>query len=211
MIYTSARTGDPTGASGRSTLNITVGEMSFNILVVCIGNVCRSAQAERLLCFRLDVLLGDQSSAFDVTSAGVRAMVGNAMDASSAQELKRLGGTAAGFVSTQLTREHVQRADLVLTATKDLRSRVLQDVPGALRRSFTLPEFAALVLDAAADTPKNLVADAARRRSSAHVENYDVTDPIGRSAEVHRHVATVLDWCTQVIATSLANTVLSDS
>src|SRR5680860_1851127 len=114
MIYTSARTGDPTGASGRSTLNITVGEMSFNILVVCIGNVCRSAQAERLLRLRLDVLPGDQSSAFDVTSAGVRAMVGNAMDPSSASELERLGGTAEGFASTQLTSAHVLQADLVL-------------------------------------------------------------------------------------------------
>ncbi|MBA2463437.1 MAG: hypothetical protein H0V42_00455 [Nocardioidaceae bacterium] len=34
--------------------------------------------------------------------------------------------------------EHVSSADLVLTATRDLRSRVLEEAPRAMKRTFTI-------------------------------------------------------------------------
>ena len=39
----------------------------------------------------------------------------------------------------------VKESDLVLAATTAIRSRVLEDSPGALRRTFTVREFAALL------------------------------------------------------------------
>ena len=182
--------------------------MSFKILVVCIGNVCRSAQAERLLEFRLGTLLGPRRDEVSVSSAGVRALVGHPMDSSSERELTRLGATAEGFESTQLTAAAVAEADLVLTATKDLRSRVLQESPGALKRTFTLLEFAALTDGAKSASPKDLVAGAADRRSTAQLDDYDIADPIGASDQVHAQVAAVIDRATRTITTAIAASVV---
>jgi len=95
----------------------------------------------------------------------------------------------------------------VLTATKDVRSRVLEEAPAALRRTFTITELAALVTGESADSPKTLVADAARRRPSAQVESYDVPDPIGQSADVHREAADLIGAAVTPIAEALATAV----
>jgi len=178
--------------------------VSFNILVVCIGNVCRSPVAERLLRSRLDGLLGERRDAVTVESVGVRALVGNPVDALSSQELARLGGSAEGFAARQLTQAHMLQADLVLTMTIELRSRVLEEAPSALRRTFTLTEFAELVEGVIPESPRELVADAAQRRSSAVLDDYDVADPIGGSAELHREVAVVIDDAVRRVAQALA-------
>ena len=178
--------------------------LSFSILVVCVGNVCRSPQAERLLRLRLDELLAGPGTGAQVESAGVQALVGNAMDPASAQELVRLGGDPDGFVSRQLADAHLEGADLVLTATKELRSRVLQDVPSALRRTFTLTEFAALVDPVRADSLDRLVVAAANRRASAQPSTYNLADPIGADADVHRDVADMIDQSVRVIAEAIA-------
>ena len=94
---------------------------------------------------RFDELLGDAAGAVRVGSAGVSALVGSPMDESSAAELRRLGGDPTGFVSTQLDGAHVEEADLVLAATRQLRSRVLEESPRALRRTFTIRELAGLL------------------------------------------------------------------
>ena len=67
------------------------------------------------------------------------------MDASAAAQLRRLGGDPDGFTGRALQDEYVERADLVLTATTLHRVAVLRAVPQALRRTFTLLEFAHLV------------------------------------------------------------------
>jgi protein-tyrosine phosphatase len=186
----------------------------FDILVVCLGNVCRSPLAERLLRLRFEQMLGDGAAAVRVTSAGVRAMVGDPMNELSAAELERLGGDPSGFVSSQVTGQRVTSADLVLTATRDLRSRVLEEAPRALKRTFTIREFAAIAasgLDRERVTgPVDLVAQAASWRGSAQVLEYDVPDPIGKSPEVHRDVADLLEGDCELIARAVVGAVLSD-
>lgn len=181
--------------------------MPFPVLTVCLGNVCRSPLAERLLAVRLrEHGVADP----DVSSAGVRALVGRAMDPTSASELTARGGSADGFAARQLTDALVRPAGLVLVATKELRSRVLEESPGALRRTFTIRELAALCERlvpnevSAFTSPAELVAEAAAQRSTVTVEDYDVTDPIGRSAETHAAVAAVLDDALTTIASALA-------
>jgi low molecular weight protein-tyrosine phosphatase len=183
-----------------------VGE-PFEILVVCLGNVCRSPLAERVLRLRLDELLGDGSPAVRVSSAGARALVGQPMDEQAATELRRLGGDPDGFTATQLTAAAAEGADLVLTATRELRSRVLEEAPRALRRTFTIRELAALLASEGGGESAgtaDLVARAAARRGAAAVEEYDVTDPYGRPQEVHREVADVLDRDCTTIARAVA-------
>lgn len=165
----------------------------FRILVVCVGNVCRSPLAERHLRHQLDTVLGPVADSVEVTSAGVRALAGHAMDTVSAQQLERLGGSADGFVARQLTRSMMREADLVLTATRALRSRALEDEPLALRRTFTLREFAALARALPqAGSPSTFVADAAAHRWAASLDDYDVLDPAGRSLSVHQEAADLI-------------------
>ena len=179
----------------------------FTVLVVCIGNVCRSPLAERLLRERLREQLGELSEAVVVASAGTRALAGRPMDAMAAQELGRLGLTNEDFRARQLTERMANDAGLVLTASKELRSRVLEDAPGALRRAFTITEFAALADGVSADSPRELVADAAQRRSLAQVEDYDVPDPIGAGPDVHRKAADLIDSSVTPIAAAIATAV----
>ena len=163
---------------------------TFDVLVVCLGNLCRSPLAERLLRLRLADEPGVR-----VSSAGVRAVVGAPMDASAALELSRLGGDPSDFVARQLTADLVTDADLVLTATRQLRSQVVELAPTALRRTFTLRELAALLEERPwpgdpADL-RALVAAAADWRGSVagRGDALDVPDPIGGPASLHREAA----------------------
>ena len=188
----------------------------FEILVVCLGNVCRSPLAEHLLRRRLDELLGDDAdSGVRVSSAGVRALVGAPMDESAEAELRRLGGDPGTFAAQQLTAAAATKADLVLTATRALRSRVLEEAPRALKRTFTVREFATLVRsgvfdDRRVESPADLVNRAASWRGSVIVDEYDIADPIGRSPEFHREVAEILDRDCEAIARGVVGAVLSD-
>ena len=172
----------------------------YDVLVVCVGNLCRSPLAERLLQARL------ADSGVRVSSAGVGAVVGAPMDASAASELTRLGGDPSGFVARQLTASMANDADLVLTATRDIRSQVVALAPTALKRTFTLRELAALLEeppwgDGEGDV-KEVLARAADWRGSVSGlgADLDVPDPIGRSADVHRSTADLVDRATRVIA-----------
>ncbi len=111
------------------------------------------------------------------------------MDASAAAQLRRLGGDPDGFTGRALQDEYVARADLVLTATTLHRVAVLREVPQALRRTFTLLEFAHLVeavpaVRAQWGRPADLVAAASAARGSATLTEYDVEDPYGRDEVV---------------------------
>jgi protein-tyrosine phosphatase len=179
----------------------------FTVLFACVGNVCRSPLAARILRERLRERLGEAAEDVVVESAGVRALTGHRMDELAARELARLGLTDELFTARQLTAQMVGDADLVLAATKDLRSRVLEEAPVALRRTFTITEFAALVEGANADSPQDLVADAAQRRSSAQVDDYDVADPVGLGADMYREVAELIDASVSSIAEVIAEAV----
>ena len=169
----------------------------FRVLFVCIGNVCRSPVGERLLAARLP------SARFAVSSAGVGAMVGYAMSRYAADELVSYGGDPTGFAARQLSPADLEHSDLVLTATRELRSQVLAEVPGALRRTFTILEFAALVVDAEGGTPAEVVKWAGAHRSRAGKVGQDVPDPYRRGVEAHARAARSIDAAVQVIAKGL--------
>ncbi len=116
---------------------------AFRVLFVCVGNVCRSPFAERLLRLRL-AEDGAVGGGFEVTSAGTRSVEGAPMSPEMRVRLEALGGSGEEFVARQLQPPLIEQAGLVLTATRDIRSRVLQEVPGALRRTFTVRELADL-------------------------------------------------------------------
>jgi protein-tyrosine phosphatase len=168
------------------------------VLFVCIGNVCRSPLGQHLLAARLP------ADRFEVSSAGVGALVGEPMNAEAAAHLAPHGLSADGFVARQLTPAIVEESDLVLTATRAIRSRVLEDSPRALRRTFTVLEFAAL-LDSVPGSagPAAIVASATEQRSRAVLDEYDVPDPYGRGEAAHAAAAETMLAAVERIAKGL--------
>lgn len=165
--------------------------MRHRILTVCTANVCRSPVVEAMLAHRLD------PERFVVSSAGVRAPRGTPIDRQSAEQLWLREVPVLDRTARQLTRDIVAEADLVLTATRAHRADVLDLEPRALRRTFTVLEFAALctlvegeLSDGAG--PNDLVEAAATARTRGPAD-VDLRDPIGRSTEVHAGVATRID------------------
>jgi protein-tyrosine phosphatase len=91
----------------------------------------------------------------------------------------------------------VQRADLVLTATREHRVAVVSLDPQALPRTFTLREFARLVRTLPADPaalPANVVSAVAAARGSARVppSEDDVADPYGGPLRSYRRCRDVI-------------------
>ncbi|MEE6274198.1 low molecular weight phosphatase family protein [Georgenia sp. MJ206] len=168
---------------------------SFTILVVCTGNVCRSPAVERLL-------RGAFADVPDirVTSAGTGALVGEPIHGPMSALLEGINVDTSGFAARRLTPDLVRDADLVLAATRLHRGDVVDLVPAAVRRTFTLRELARLTeqvpaadLDAAAgpdaapaDRLAALIPLASARRAHVPAEQDDVVDPYRLDEAVYR-------------------------
>jgi protein-tyrosine phosphatase len=172
------------------------------VLFVCIGNVCRSPVAERLMDKRLQQA-GTRDS-FAVASAGTRALVGHQMRPESRTELEKLQGSAEGFVARRLDQGLLTSADLVLAATTEVRGTALEEAPTVLRRAFTWKELAALVAGKSAESPAELVSDASARRFEVAHLDLDTDDPINQGADVHARVVAEIDRAVTTIALALA-------
>ncbi|MGY2066412.1 arsenate reductase/protein-tyrosine-phosphatase family protein [Blastococcus sp. SYSU DS0619] len=165
------------------------------VLLVCTGNICRSALGERLGRAYLGEVLGPAAGDVHLVSAGTRAVVGSRMHPDSALVLSGFGGDPAGFVARQLEARMIAAADLVLTLTRDHRRDVLELVPRALARTFTLREAADLLgaveeRESAGEEFSGRVralvaALAAARPGRTGGADDDIADPIGRSLEGH--------------------------
>ena len=74
----------------------------FTVLLVCTGNICRSALAERLGRAYLVEMLGEQADRIRVMSSGTRAVLGSAMHPSSALVFGCLRADAGDLRGLQL-------------------------------------------------------------------------------------------------------------
>lgn len=94
----------------------------FNkILVVCVGNICRSPTAERLL--------RRYSPALTVTSAGLGALVGKEADTSAASVAGEYQLSLDGHVAQQINRQLCQAHDLILVMEKKHITALCDIVP----------------------------------------------------------------------------------
>jgi protein-tyrosine phosphatase len=161
----------------------------FSILAVCTGNVCRSPAVERLLASRL----GPTAT---VSSAGTHALVGYPISEPMAALLVDMGLEPHPFEARRLSERMLKEADLILTMTRAQRGLVVELWPAAVRRAFTLREFARLVIrvDPAA-LPEGSPAErlraavplaaAERGKERVSAEEDDVVDPFRRSSAVY--------------------------
>ena len=188
----------------------------FSILLICTGNICRSALAELLGRAYLDETLGADADQVRVASAGTQAVAGSGMHPDSALVLRGFGGNPESFTARQLTDGHILDADLLLTMTRAHRRDVLTLAPRALARTFTLREAADLLalLDddlspdgpTLADRARSLVGalSAARSRRQS-TDDDDIADPVNRPLAAHQDagdaiVATLLPLLSRIAA-----------
>lgn len=108
---------------------------TFDVLVVGTMNLCRSAVAERLLRAGLE-----DEDRIVVTSAGTRPALEQPVPEPIAQLLTDAEAPLDGHAPRELDAEAIHQADLVLTTSRETRAEVVRQVPGALRRTFTLLE-----------------------------------------------------------------------
>lgn len=169
----------------------------FRILTVCTGNVCRSPAAEVLLRRGL-------GRGVSVGSAGTHALLDRPIDPGMAATLALMGVVDVDFWARDLVPELVARADLVLAMSREHRSAVVTMVPAAVRRTFTLTEFATLLAEweeegrtrpfhtvRVPDRLREFMVVAPRRRGTIRLSpaDYDVPDPFRLEPEAYRDSA----------------------
>jgi protein-tyrosine phosphatase len=176
--------------------------MTYDVLMVCTGNIARSPMAELLLRHRL----GDAAQV-RVRSAGTWGHEGSLMERNAAAALAEIGIDDGGFRARELTAAMVADATLVLTATREHRVAVVSLDPAAVPRTFTLREFALLLrhLGPVPGPPTSLVAAAAGARGAVRVRpaDIDVADPFGSPMGTYRRCRDVIAGAVDVIAPAL--------
>ena len=105
----------------------------FNtILMVCVGNICRSPMAENLLRAALP------AADIQVSSAGLVALHQHPLEATASRVLEEHGHTYEPHQARQLTSELVSAADLILVMEQWQIEAVLKLAPVARGKVFLL-------------------------------------------------------------------------
>jgi protein-tyrosine phosphatase len=169
----------------------------FSVLHVCMGNICRSPMAERLLVARLRDELGPVADGLVRSHAAGTGFwhAGERMYPRAARQIRDRGGDPDTFRARGLEAAYLKESDLILTATAEQSEFVAELRPDAVRRTFVLGEFARLLagvdpdglppfaptVAAVAARGRALVgaADAVRAGEPPWLDD-DLTDPWGR-------------------------------
>lgn len=195
---------------------------NFGILLVCTGNICRSPLAQLLLqkqTLELPIV---------VASAGTRALVGHSIhEESSKIALELRLGNGSAHKARQLTVAQIRESDLILTMDRQDRRRVVETLPRASRRTFTIREFARLSEHVSRDRLDEMtnypaidalhtgVEFVAQLRGSLPLldkaSNEDVSDPFGGDRSAFRTMAEELIPTTAVVSNFLCLAVSGDA
>lgn len=96
--------------------------MFGSVLVVCVGNICRSPVGERLLAARV----AEMGSTISVSSAGIGALVGHAADETASAVAEAHGISLAGHQARQFTRAIGAAHDLILVMEPGHRREIIR-------------------------------------------------------------------------------------
>ena len=182
----------------------------FTVLHVCMGNICRSPMAERLLNRAVRDRAGESADqVVRSVSAGTGGWhEGEEMNPPAARQVLARGGSTDGFEARKLRGDFLDEADLILTATADQYDYVVALRPQAAGRTFVLGEFARLLADVDASTlpaggekPEQvhergtaIVAALHRLRGDDPPQpSDDLDDPWGRGDQTFQRIADDID------------------
>jgi protein-tyrosine phosphatase len=185
-----------------------------------MGNICRSPMAERLLALAAREVVGDKADdLIHSHSAGTGGWhAGEEMNPPAARQVRARGGDDSGFLARKLRSEHIDGADLVLTATADQAEYVVALRPDAAERTFVLGEFARLlavvdpdVLPPAAPSPDAVYARGVALVEAVHTAREDaqslpaddLDDPWGRGDQTFGRVADEIEQTVGPFAAAL--------
>ncbi|AMP06368.1 low molecular weight phosphotyrosine protein phosphatase [Collimonas pratensis] len=107
--------------------------MMNNLLVICIGNICRSPMAQGLL----HKAFPDKT----IRSAGIDALVGYPADPHSIQIMQEQGIDISGHRAQRLTDRMVREADLILTMDTEQKRYIEKNYPAAKGKVLRSGEF----------------------------------------------------------------------
>ena len=101
-----------------------------NILVVCVGNICRSPMAE--------YLLKQQYPRLYIESAGISGLTGHPADQKATLCMQRLGIDMSAHSAKKLNTDLIKKADLILVMSQNQQKHVEQTWPFAKGKTFRL-------------------------------------------------------------------------
>jgi protein-tyrosine phosphatase len=150
----------------------------FTVLHVCMGNICRSPMAERLLARAVRDRAGeDGEELVRSLSAGTGGWhEGEEMNPPAARQVRARGGVPEGFAARKLRGDFIDEADLILTATADQLDYVVALRPEAAARTFVTGEFGRLL--GAVDTARLPAPEA--KTEAVHARGVAIVDEVAR-------------------------------
>jgi protein-tyrosine phosphatase len=197
----------------------------FSVLHVCMGNICRSPMAERLLLLDAQQRLAKIDATADLddllrsASAGTGGWhEGEEMNPPAARQIRLRGGSPDGFAARKLRTAHLAGANLILTATVDQFDYVLALLPEAAGRTFVMRHLGRLLttVDKSALPPTSTESKAFEARAAALVEaadrargddqplgSDDLDDPWGRGDQTFARVADDIDEAMYALVDAL--------
>ena len=107
-----------------------------NVLVVCVGNICRSPMAGAILQHALK-----DNSEISVSSAGVGALVGYPADEHAVTLMKERGLDISGHEARQITPDLINENDLILVLESGHKRVIDANEPSARGKVYRLGEW----------------------------------------------------------------------
>jgi protein-tyrosine phosphatase len=101
-----------------------------NILVVCIGNICRSPMAE--------YFLKQEFPQLHVESAGISGLIGHNADDKAILCMQRHGIDMQTHVAKKLNAELIKKSDLILVMSQNQQKHIEQTWPFSKGKTFRL-------------------------------------------------------------------------
>lgn len=135
------------------------------ILFVCVGNQCRSPMAEHLFKQILARSQDPKAKEIAVTSASTGIYDGAPASRKTIEVMRRRGIDLAGFRAKHITPELLDWADLVLAMDMRNKKAIINMIPDAAAKTFTLKEYA------------------------GNDDDRDVEDPVGQPIEQYEKCA----------------------
>jgi protein-tyrosine phosphatase len=185
----------------------------FTVLHVCMGNICRSPMAERLLARAVRDRAGDTGDQLvRSVSAGTGGWhEGEEMNPPAARQVRSRGGSDTGFEARKLRGDFIDEADLIFTATADQYDYVVALRPDAADRTFVMGEFGRLLasvdasaLPSADGKPESVhgrgvaIVEAVRRLrgTDGPLPGDDLDDPWGRGDQTFQRIGDEIEDTT---------------